>query len=245
MRFRFLLGVALTAPVGAEVVASLDVSGESLSRAGSSTWFDGSAGVRWYDGVRELGGGWREVRRYGTRDAEGSLSAGWKFGNVRLFGTGTLGVSSLFLPEHSVLGGIEGQLGAGLVGTLQWKQSQYSLLDAGNGLALLELYRGAWHGAAGAEWVLVTGGPQGFGWRAVADRSWSDRSGAGVTFGQSSEYERVGAQIRETRVTGGTLFLRQDVSPRILLRGNLAWADQGGLYHRIGGGIGLEFRMGK
>lgn len=244
MRGAALSGLLLAVSVGADVTGSLGLSGESLSRTGARPWFDGNGGLRWRGNAFEVGGSWREVRRFGLRDAEARLETGWKGGDWRLFGAGTLGHVSVLLPVASGMLGAERALGHGLVGSLQWKHSHFENLDAGNGLFQLEAYRGAWHAGAGVEAIHAMEGPWRAGWRVLADRSWGERSGAGLSLSRSAEFERVGTQLREMQVDGVAAFVRQDVTPRILLRCDLSWTDQGGLYRRVGGGLGLEVRLG-
>lgn len=245
MKCAALSGLLLAVSAGAEVTGSLGLSGESLSRRGADPWFDGQAGVRWRGTSFEAAGGWREVRRYGLRDAEARLDAGWKAGGWRLFGAGTLGEVATFLPEVSGTLGAERLLGNGLVGSLQWRHARYRDLDAGNGLSLLEAYRGAWHGTAGIEAIHAAEGPWRWGWRLGADRFWGERSAAGIGLSRSTEFERVGTVLREARVEGAAAFVRQELPGGTLLRADLSWTDQGGLYRRVGGGLGLEFRLGR
>jgi YaiO family outer membrane protein len=231
--------------VQAQWIASLDLSGEALSPSRSGPWLDGNASLAWKDSLWRISGGWREVRRFDLRDAEAvaQISRKWRDWTWSL--DASSGSTEVFLPTRSFKLGVFLPLSRSWFLGLDGKFAQYASLTVTSPSLLLETYHGAWHAGAGLSETFASGDRRSTAWRALVDRSWSDRSAAGVQGGQSTDFERVGERIMETRVTTLGLFCRQELSSGLLGRVNLGWTRQGEVHDRWGGGVGLEYSFGR
>lgn len=245
MRIWVLTGLALAMSAGAQWWTSLDGSGEVLSRPGSDSWLDGTFLLGRKDPSWGVHGGWRETRRYGLRDAEALMGVSLRNAGRLWSVEGTHGIETHYLATNSVKLGVVQPLGAGWLVSLDGKVADYSSIQVVSPTLLLERYHGAWHGGLGLSGFFAPSDQKDWGWRALLDRSWSDRSAAGVQVGQSTDHERVGALIVATQVTSVTGMLRQELTAGLLVRGNLGWTRQGDAYQRWGGGLGLELSFGQ
>ncbi len=188
----------------------------------------------------------RETERFGQRDTE--LAAGY----YHPFGASwTALIEASHSPQHHVLpeSSIFGQLswlaGAGWVLTAGLRYSEYT--DTGSRVLIggLERYFGAWRAGYTLYNGKPDGGPSASAHRLALDYYYGERSRIGVSATWGREVESVGppvglitSDVRELALLG-----RHWLTPAWALTLELWTHEQGDLYRRTGGRLGLRHRF--
>jgi len=244
MRSWFLTWVALAACAEAEVVLSLDGSGERLSRGSSLLWWDGQAELAWARKDLRVSGGWREVRRYGLRDAEAMLDADGKLGEWVVALAGTRSADELLLPVWSGQLQLGHLLAKGLVATASYRQATYRELTLLQPSVQMEWYTGAFRVAGAVGLDLVPDENQGVSEKLSLDWYWSEHSSLRIGMSHGQDCERDQGRLLLTDVIGGAMLLRHQILPRLGMHAVLDWTKQGQVHQRAGVGLGMDLALG-
>ncbi len=144
-----------------------------------------------------------------------------------------------FLPEWSLLGQFDRQLGAGWGLQLGFRHSEYS--QSASDLAVLTAER--YWSSYRAAYSLYVGKPEGAGsassHRVAIDYFYADRNSVGIAFSRGKEVENVGAVIT-TDVRSIALTGRHWLTPTWAIQFNVGRHEQGDLYVRKGVGLGIQ-----
>jgi YaiO family outer membrane protein len=144
-----------------------------------------------------------------------------------------------FLPEWSLLGQFDRQLGAGWGLQLGFRHSEYS--QSASDLAVLTAER--YWSSYRAAYSLYVGKPEGAGsassHRVAVEYFYADRNSVGIAFSRGKEVENVGTVIT-TNVRSIALTGRHWFTPTWSIQINAGWHEQGDLYVRKGVGLGIQ-----
>jgi YaiO family outer membrane protein len=144
-----------------------------------------------------------------------------------------------FLPEWTLLGQVERQLGAGWGLQIGFRHSEYS--QSASDLAVLTAER--YWGSYRAAYSLYVGKPEGAGaassHRVAIEYFYADRNSVGMAFSRGKEVENVGTvittDVRSIALTGHHWF-----TPTWSIQSNAGRHEQGDLYVRKGVGLGIQ-----
>lgn len=203
-------------------------------------------GARQFAPRRTLYGTVRETERFGFRDGELALGYSHPFGNLTALVEGSYSSQHNVLAQDSLYGQLAYAFGAGWVASGGMRHSEYTTSNVNMLVGNFERYWSSFR----AGYAIYNGRPEGSGsataHRLSFDHYYRDersRIGVSIAWGREVENQGPPAGIITSDIRDLTLTGRHWLSNSWALTWDAWRHEQGDLYTRTGGRLGLRYRF--
>lgn len=212
---------------------------------GAPLWRDISLEGSLREGVWQVDGAARTVRRWSRNDGEIRFGVRREWFDSWTFGCdGSAGLRGTFLPSWTVRGSVETKASGGWVFGADWKFADYSGFGVHEPGLRSDRYWGPWRLGMVVAFPWTDGLFPGVSGRVSTGWDWSDAGGISAALGSSRELEAAASGVADRRaltISGGA---RQSVGSRTTLRAWATWTSLESVHDRLEGRLGVEFRLG-